>query len=229
MSSWRTLARSANGRFGSPAEARARRNRVFWELVKAAAEGRRCPSNTELLPVSGYKAQCSISGAFEMLAREGLIRILDTQWRRQIEIVATGDRTATWQPRRRTEFKPRRPVREIVPLAAEIFRVPALDIYSRKRPQRITAARHAVYAIASEQGWPLTHIGRVLDRDHSTIGHGVRTIPARLSDAAFASRYQRLRQLAAPVARGELNPSEPGFSARPDGVTGMPTFAARSA
>lgn len=65
------------------------------------------------------------------------------------------------------------PVREIVRMAGVVFGVPPSIIYSASKPRPISRARQAVYLIANEHGWSLSHIGRVLDRDHSSVRYGV--------------------------------------------------------
>lgn len=63
-------------------------------------------------------------------------------------------------------------VREMITLAADVFDTTEKDILSKSRWRPHARARQAVFALANRHGWSLTAIGRVFDRDHSTVGHG---------------------------------------------------------
>lgn len=65
------------------------------------------------------------------------------------------------------------PVRTLVNKAAAVFDVPASQVYGPARFRPISRARQAVYLAATEQGWGVSHIGRILNRDHSTVTYGV--------------------------------------------------------
>lgn len=52
--------------------------------------------------------------------------------------------------------------------------VPVSDVLSRKRDARTYAARRDVILHLHERNWSSKRIGRLLQRDHSTVLHAVR-------------------------------------------------------
>jgi len=87
------------------------------------------------------------------------------------------------------------PVRKIILATSRVFGVRTSAIYGPAKPMPVARARQAAYLIANEQGWGVTHIGRVLARDHSTIAYGVanaREIERR--DQLYRERCASIRQ-----------------------------------
>lgn len=69
--------------------------RLTFEAICAAAEaGRPCPSNNEILEMTGYNAVAMAPLMVAKLEERGLIRVDRRQRCRIVEIVATGKRTA---------------------------------------------------------------------------------------------------------------------------------------
>lgn len=64
---------------------------------------------------------------------------------------------------------------ELVNLCAQLFEIPREDVLSRKRKQRVSHARMALYAGLRKRGWSYPRIGMFCGRDHATVIHGVRT------------------------------------------------------
>lgn len=63
---------------------------------------------------------------------------------------------------------------KIVKRASELFDVHPRDIAGGARYKFIMPARFAVWKALKDRGWSYVRIGRMFDRDHSTILHGVR-------------------------------------------------------
>lgn len=72
----------------------ARADRLHEILVRAAGAGAPCPSNNELCDRLGITAAHLVSPVFHLLEQQGRIRVRRYQTSRQVEIVATGKRTA---------------------------------------------------------------------------------------------------------------------------------------
>lgn len=66
-------------------------------------------------------------------------------------------------------------VKDIITLAARIWGISRDDIIGPARNRRFVHPRHAVYLIAREHEHSFSQIGRVVNRDHTTIIHGERT------------------------------------------------------
>lgn len=70
---------------------------------------------------------------------------------------------------------PRGRVEAIIFDVAARHKVPVAAIMGRRRTLPIMAARHeAVWMVKQATGFSLPHIGRIFDRDHSTIFNSVR-------------------------------------------------------
>lgn len=54
--------------------------------------------------------------------------------------------------------------------------IPINQILSRERRHVVARARHLVMYRAHKAGHSLSHIGRCLDRDHTSVIHGIRRI-----------------------------------------------------
>lgn len=72
------------------------------------------------------------------------------------------------------DFKPRgNTIRELIKIASNIYGIPESNIVGLRGTKRVTRARHYVCYHAYEQTHlSLTQIGRVLNRDHTTILYG---------------------------------------------------------
>lgn len=82
---------------------------------------------------------------------------------------------------------------QIVRIAARIFDVPAHQIYGPSRKRPIALARQATYEAISATGRSDAAVGRILDRDPTTVRHGIRQA-ANLATCwpDFAERRTRL-------------------------------------
>ena len=74
--------------------------------------------------------------------------------------------------------------RAIVDVVANVTGVPACAILGRCRQPQIARARHMTYLAMYARGASFETIGRLMQRDHSTVLHGVRR--ARQSLEAMA-------------------------------------------
>lgn len=95
--------------------------------------------------------------------------------------------------------------RAAVAAASAAFGVPVERIASPSRKRAATRARWAVIAILTDAGYSLSHIGRELGRDDSTIRHGVRSM-ANLSLEWFAKMSDAKAIAAIPVLSAAVVP-----------------------
>lgn len=67
------------------------------------------------------------------------------------------------------------------------------DLISPSRRQPLAIWRQVFMYVARQSGFSLVAIGRALERDHTTVMHGVRVVAARIeTHPAFADRVQQL-------------------------------------
>lgn len=66
-----------------------------------------------------------------------------------------------------------RKVKPFVNAVSEATGIPAHLFYGRRRTAHISQARQLVYFLAHQSGISLSDIGRAMNRDHTTIMHGV--------------------------------------------------------
>lgn len=87
-------------------------------------------------------------------------------------------------------------MQRIVAAVALEFKVPQDAILSDSRLQMHATARHVVCLLAREiTDMSTLRIGYLLDRDHSTIIHSVKTIALKLeNDPELRAKVERLRQ-----------------------------------
>jgi len=64
-------------------------------------------------------------------------------------------------------------IADIITIASRLTEVPEADIVGRRRWLHLCAVRFPVYAVAREWGYSYTAIGRIVNRDHSSIMHSV--------------------------------------------------------
>lgn len=62
---------------------------------------------------------------------------------------------------------------------ARYFGVDAQDIWGHSRRREHVRARHCAWAIMAYQGWTCSEIGRMFDRDHSSIHYAVQVTRKR--------------------------------------------------
>lgn len=74
-------------------------------------------------------------------------------------------------------------VRPYVNAVAEATGIPAWVFYGRGKKKKIAEARQLVMYLANRGGMSLSDIGRALNRDHTTVMHGVRAEAKRRGDA----------------------------------------------
>lgn len=70
-------------------------------------------------------------------------------------------------------------VTDCVALACRINGIPKGQIFTRRRFQNLVQARQDAMLLARECGNSLSHIGRVMNFDHTTILHGIKAAKAR--------------------------------------------------
>ncbi len=89
---------------------------------------------------------------------------------------------------------------------ASVFHIERAEIISKCRAQRLITARHAAMYLAWKvSGASMPALGRLFNREHSTVIHGIRAIERRCKDsrdfkAAIAMMLMRCGKPAAAVA-----------------------------
>jgi chromosomal replication initiation ATPase DnaA len=78
------------------------------------------------------------------------------------------------------DCRPQMKIRTIIREVAKITGIPQDDILSPKRDRATARARQMVMWKAHREGHSLTQIGNVLDRDHTSVLHGIRIINRKL-------------------------------------------------
>jgi len=92
-------------------------------------------------------------------------------------------------------------IADIVTLASEMALVNRQAILGRSRVHRVVRIRQACMAVARENGHSLCQIGRVMNRDHSTVSHGIDKAGILAErQRNYASFLDRLRNAAASVS-----------------------------
>lgn len=83
---------------------------------------------------------------------------------------------------------------EIVDAVAAEFEIRRTSILSDRREFKIALARHVCMALAERTlSYSLPRIGRLVNRDHTTVLHGIRRIRVMcVADPAFAARIDAL-------------------------------------
>ena len=67
------------------------------------------------------------------------------------------------------------PVPEVVVAACRLWNVPAIELLSASRKRKVVAARQPVMAVLYDlHEMTLADIGAALERDHTTVLHGIR-------------------------------------------------------
>lgn len=180
----------------SPKQLAERKRTAILSAVSDAAErGAVCPTSEELGRIVGYCPQ-SIREAFRQLKASGLISYFVRGNIRVVTVTATGKTTSDYALCAERFVQPARPkvtVREIVDMTAAVFDLTRRDILGRTKLRHITRARQAVCIVGARHGWGPSHIGRVIDRDHTTVGHArdMAGVFAKY-DATFAARLDAL-------------------------------------
>jgi chromosomal replication initiation ATPase DnaA len=78
------------------------------------------------------------------------------------------------------DIKSKAPIRAIVRQVAKLTGIPQEDILSPKRDRATARARQMVMWKARQEGHSFPAIGKALQRDHTSVLHGVRAINRRL-------------------------------------------------
>ena len=89
---------------------------------------------------------------------------------------------------------PPKPMEVILAETAAVFNVSVAEILSEKRDKKLTAARHAAIMMAREfPRYSLTRIGRIMNRDHTSIRYGHLAGERRnLQDKQFSDQIDEL-------------------------------------
>lgn len=157
--------------------------KVLEIITQAALEGRKCPTDQFISLAAGYR-KGSVGKAIAALVDMGCIEFRRRgQWR--VFYVPSVDRCTADH---RDNLWP------MVERAAKVFDTTTKDILSDSRFREHVRARWAIMITAFELGYPFCGIGRALNRDHSTVMHGVdRAYYMMPRDLAFRNRVTRLQ------------------------------------
>lgn len=181
-----------------------KRQLVYNFLRQKAEDGDIFPTNREIVNAGGYRNVGTANKVLAKLEQDGEIIMHGHGMFRYAEIVETGKTTDKRERLERPEYIHilRRPVREIVKIAAEIWNVRTADIYGPSHRRIFARPRFAICCVACDQGWSTMHVGKILARDHSSIINGRnRAIVFAEYEDIYAIRLKKLAQLAAPQKR----------------------------
>ncbi|MFN3387482.1 MAG: helix-turn-helix domain-containing protein [Allosphingosinicella sp.] len=111
------------------------------------------------------------------------------------------------------DVRPRRTVAEVVLLVSSEFGVSRAELVSEHRGREIAHPRQVVMYLASQvTPASLPQIGRRLNRDHTTVMHGIRAVRKRMAeDPELAARVGRLRRALEPPEPLECEPAQLDF------------------
>lgn len=85
-------------------------------------------------------------------------------------------------------------IESLLGIVADEFLIHPKVLLGRSRVQPVATARQAVFLILKGAGWSLTSIGDALDRNHTTVLHGIESISTRLAtDPQLAAQVQAIR------------------------------------
>lgn len=85
---------------------------------------------------------------------------------------------------------------DYVKAAAEMFHVHPRDLVSHYRFNFLMLPRFALYKALRLRGWSYPQIGRLLDRDHSTIIYGIQRADYYMErDPGYAAKVKALAEL----------------------------------
>lgn len=105
---------------------------------------------------------------------------------------------------------------EFILKASEMFDVHPRDLVGDPRFGFLIPARFAVYKALKLRGWSYAAIGRLMNRDHSTVIHGVTRADYMMErDSCYAAKVQELSDYK-PVVVNYVEP-EPEPEPKPDG------------
>jgi hypothetical protein len=184
--------------FGLEHPAAHKRRRLLAELTRLAEIGAPMPPYYTLALITGYAGRGTVGRAMAILADEGFIQIERGGNHRRVTIAATGRSTAvpqSWKPARPALPEPRRPIAEIIAVAAHVSALSEAEILGRSRGLLFARPRFLVCHFALAEGWGVSRIGRALGgRDHSTISYALRRVPELLEhDRLFCRLHDRMQ------------------------------------
>ena len=82
----------------------------------------------------------------------------------------------------------RQSIASLIRIVAKAAQITVEDILSHKRARKYSVPRQFIMFMAAQMGFSTTRIGAILNRDHSTVIHGIRAEKARREQAGAASR-----------------------------------------
>lgn len=166
-----------------------KRAALLSAIELAARKRLSCPSYSQMREVTGYSAS-GLSKLLAALREEGQIELTGGGSRLMATLPMLGLQTADPDVRR-THF----PVKDLVPLAAEIWGIRTADIYGPSRKRPFVRARQSVCFVARGLGWSFPHIARMLCLEHSTVCHSVALIGHLVErDDLLRTRVNELRR-----------------------------------
>ena len=92
---------------------------------------------------------------------------------------------------------------DVIQAGADAFLIPAEQILANRRHKRIVMARHALFKAFSMRGSTHGQISRWMNKDRSSVTHGVRRAEQRMSeDRKYNEIVHRLADLGTPRHKG---------------------------
>ncbi len=190
----------AGARMGLTKGETARRRRRLYRSVRRAAErGEHCPDSKTLAFDSGY-SPATIGGALVALRDLGLTEVEIFGKLRVVTICETGQKTR--EPRRRevARVRPKRPVREIARTVVGALGICEKDVLGRSRFKEHVRPRQIIFALSEREGWSLSHIGRVMGYNHTTVLYAREMLPEYVKrDPALARTMRDLMEQLPPL------------------------------
>lgn len=85
---------------------------------------------------------------------------------------------------------------DVLAAISEAFDVTGHDLRSHRQTKTVAAARHAYFSLAKEMTrCSMPAIGAAVDREHTTVWYGIRSMAKRMADPDFAARYEKARKI----------------------------------
>lgn len=84
--------------------------------------------------------------------------------------------------------------RYLLDVSSEYFQVRKEDIIGQSRKANLVKCRHMISYLLFQVKLPKEHIGKILDKDHSTIIHGIDTVKGYLAvDEEYKEQYEKYK------------------------------------
>lgn len=96
-------------------------------------------------------------------------------------------------------------VRDILVACSRVTGFPVARLISQQRRKELVSARHAVVLVARDLGFSFPHIGRVLNRDHTSMLHAIRVSHSKPNVIALADDIRAVLPFVRPMLSANDN------------------------